>query len=175
MMCYDDSFLFKIKNLLLYNKLPQNSADSNSCFILKVRDSGRAQLGGLSLICMLSVEVVGAGGSASQIAFSLLHLVPGLGWLTVGAGSERMLNHPRPNSYWGSAGLSHGPGLGTAPPSRSTRSPAQWALPSPGLLRWDLRTRWGEVTGSEEALRPLPPTQPCHLLCVCVCVCVWPD
>lgn len=87
MMCYDDSFLFKIKNLLLYNKLPQNSADSNSCFILKVRDSGRAQLGGLSLICMLSVEVVGAGGSASQRAFSLLHLVPGLGWLTVGAGS----------------------------------------------------------------------------------------
>lgn len=42
---------FLNKNLLLYNKLPQNSADSNSCFILKVRDSGRAQLGGLSLIC----------------------------------------------------------------------------------------------------------------------------
>lgn len=36
---------------------------------------------------MLSVEVVGAGGSASQRAFSTLHLVPGLGWLTVGAGS----------------------------------------------------------------------------------------
>lgn len=74
-MFYDDSFLFK--NLLLYNKLPQNLVDSSNCFILKVRDSGRAQLGGLSLICMLSVEVAGAGGSASQKAFSLLHLVPG--------------------------------------------------------------------------------------------------
>lgn len=86
MFC-DDSFLFKMKNLLLYNKLPQNLADSNNCFILKVRDSGRAQLGSLSLICMLSVEVAGAGGSPSQIAFSLLHLVPGLGWLTVASGS----------------------------------------------------------------------------------------
>ena len=82
-MFYDDSFLFKIKNLL-YNKLPPNLADSSNCFVLKVRDSGRAQLGGLSLICMLLVEVAGAGGSASQKAFSLLHLVPGWGVMADG-------------------------------------------------------------------------------------------
>ena len=72
---------------MLSNKLPQNLAGSNNHFILKVRDSGRAQLGGLSLIHVLSVEVAGAGGSASQMAFSLICLVLGPGWLTVDAGS----------------------------------------------------------------------------------------
>ena len=64
-MFYDDSFLFKIKNLL-YNKLPSNLADSSNCFVLKVRDSGRAQLGGLSLSYM---EPTGAGVSVSKVAF----------------------------------------------------------------------------------------------------------
>lgn len=52
-----------------------------------MRDLGRAQPGAFSLIRMLLVEVAGAGGSASKMAFSLMCLVPGLGWLPADAGS----------------------------------------------------------------------------------------
>lgn len=36
---------------------------------------------------MLLVKVAGAGGSASKMGFSLMCLVPGLGWLPADAGS----------------------------------------------------------------------------------------
>lgn len=43
-------------------------ADPNNHFILQVRNLGRAQLDGLSLTHVVSVEVAGAGGSTSKMA-----------------------------------------------------------------------------------------------------------
>lgn len=43
-------------------------AYANNHFILQVRNLERSQLGGLSLIHVVSVEVAGAGGSTSKMA-----------------------------------------------------------------------------------------------------------
>lgn len=81
-----DFFLIK-KNLLLDNKVSSSLANSTNHLIVWVRTSGRIQPCGLSLIHMMSVVVPGAGGFTPKIASSLLHLVLGLGVLTVDAGS----------------------------------------------------------------------------------------
>lgn len=73
-----------------------------------------------------------------------------------------MLNHPRPNSYWGRRGAEPWPWTGKRHPFTKRLITSTVILP-PLVFHWDLRTRRGEVTGSEEALRPLPPPPPWHL------------